>query len=465
MGVRFFPAIVALVLVAISSVPWRAAADDQESAKDGFRTARREISSRLHHRDTIERVAAVRDLHNYPTVDAVKLLLSVGFKDESPEVRTAAYSTLLDFKDDEAIARYLFSTMSKDTRRGAASPTALPVLAVLMASKVPDVERDTATYLERQAATRDGLVLIESLADEIGNHGQAEDVALLEKLIDLPSFAHEFGLRRAVVQSLIKIHATESVGVLIGLLEKIQGEIRADIVHHLNDVTGEQLGMESAGWQDWWEDNEKTFRFAATPQRKDPNNPAPSGDRHGGDGRSGDGRTTSMYYGLSIYAQKLVFIIDTSGSMTGLRLMAAKRELMHAIDGLPADTQFSILAFNSQVYPWQRQLVPASASMKRSAARWVEMLAVGSHTASYDALEAGLRFDAEALYFLTDGEPHGGKVTAPAEIVTLITRANYTRRLSIYAIGVGVGAPGGIFDEFLSTLAKQNWGVYRRVDQ
>ena len=53
----------------------------------------------------------------------------------------------------------------------------------------------------------------------------------------------------------------------------------------------------------------------------------------------------------------------------------------------------------------------------------------------------------------------------PAEIVTLITRANYARRLSIYTIGIGAGPQGGIFDEFLTQLAKQNWGQYRRVDQ
>jgi hypothetical protein len=93
------------------------------------------------------------------------------------------------------------------------------------------------------------------------------------------------------------------------------------------------------------------------------------------------------------------------------------------------------------------------------------MLEADAMTASYDALEAALRFDAEAIYFLTDGAPHGGKVSAPADIVQMITRANYSRRVSINTIGIGVGAAGGLFDEFLSVLAKQNWGVYRRVDE
>ena len=38
--------------------------------------------------------------------------------------------------------------------------------------------------------------------------------------------------------------------------------------------------------------------------------------------------------------------------------------------------------------------------------------------------------------------------------------------MSIYTIGIGViGPQGGVFDKFLTALAMQNWGVYRRVDK
>ena len=40
-------------------------------------------------------------------------------------------------------------------------------------------------------------------------------------------------------------------------------------------------------------------------------------------------------------------------------------------------------------------------------------------------MEAGLHFDAEAIFFLTDGVPQGGNINNPADIVaSLITRAN-----------------------------------------
>ncbi len=434
------------------SEPAAAAAAD---AKEEFRTAKREIQARLRNKQPFERIAALRQVGHYPTVDAAKLVVGVGLKDDTPEVRSAAYDTLLDFKDDPEIARYLLLTVSKETRRGSQSATALPLVAVLLASNVPGMDREVTAYLERQGNTHEGLALLETLADELGDHGQAEDVPSLAKLTALKTFHEEFGLRRAVVQALVKISASQAIGQLISILEKVQGEIRGEILKHLTDSTGEEFGLDSKAWSDWWKDNEKTFQMnGAAGPRKEVKGLA-----------AGPGAGGSMYYGLRIYAQKLVFIIDTSGSMMGPRLAAAKRELLQAVDGLSDDTQFSIVAFNSVVYPWQKQLVPANSTMKQAAARWINALEIGATTASYDALEAGLRFDAEAIYFLTDGAPHGGKVSSPPDIVTLISRENYTRRLSIYTIGIDAGPAGGLFDEFLAALARQNWGVYRRVDQ
>ncbi len=90
----------------------------------------------------------------------------------------------------------------------------------------------------------------------------------------------------------------------------------------------------------------------------------------------------------------------------------------------------------------------------------------GSNTASYDALDAAFSFDAEAIYFLSDGAPQGGSTTNnPEEIVQLISQMNRTRRESIYSLGIAVGIPDSPFDLFLKALAEENFGSYRRVDQ
>ena len=126
-------------------MPARAWCD--ETAETDFRLARPKFQSRLHSKKAEERIAAVQDLRRYPTIDAVKMVVTAGFKDRTPEVRKAAYETLLAFKDNGEICRYLLSTLAKDTRRGPPSEAAARLITVLLASTSPDVERwPSVTY-------------------------------------------------------------------------------------------------------------------------------------------------------------------------------------------------------------------------------------------------------------------------------------------------------------------------------
>jgi Mg-chelatase subunit ChlD len=158
-----------------------------------------------------------------------------------------------------------------------------------------------------------------------------------------------------------------------------------------------------------------------------------------------------------------VFVIDISGSMQGPRIVAAKRELSLAVEALPADVSFSIIAFHTRAIVWQGKLVPASPEYKRNAQYFIAGLTLGNKTASYDALAAALEFDAEAIYFLTDGAPTAGKITSPPQIVTAVSQQNRYRRLTINALGIGVDSP--LFEDFLATLAQQNFGRFERVDR
>jgi len=112
------------------------------------------------------------------------------------------------------------------------------------------------------------------------------------------------------------------------------------------------------------------------------------------------------------------------------------------ISELPETTHFGVLVFNSRTTTWQAKLVPATSENKDLACRFVALQDLGPATASYDALEAALSFDAEAIYFLTDGAPFGGKITQPAAIVTVISKLNRLRRMTVNSIGIGVGQEG-----------------------
>ncbi|HWA98293.1 MAG TPA: hypothetical protein VG713_07365, partial [Pirellulales bacterium] len=135
------------------------------------------------------------------------------------------------------------------------------------------------------------------------------------------------------------------------------------------------------------------------------------------------------------------------------------------VQGLRAGNQFSIVAYNSNIGFWRKQLVEANTANKADAVNWIKRLIAEEQTATYDALEAAFYFNAESLYLLTDGDPSTGKIIDKAQIVDAITRQNRARRESIYTIGIAPGPEGAEFDQFLGTLAKQNFGLYKRVDR
>jgi hypothetical protein len=259
-----------------------------------------------------------------------------------------------------------------------------------------------------------------------------------------------------LVQALTKISEKTAVDALVEILGKAEGEVRVDIVQHLSAISGQKFGVDAPAWDGWWKANRENFKFPA------------AGARAVNKAEALQGR--SMYYGLPIYASRLLFVIDTSKSMHGPRIYAAKRELINAINALPEGVHFGILAFDRGVKSWQRKLLIASSENKKKATGWVGGISdsdLGGGTASYDALEAALDFDTESMFFLTDGKPAGGKTDDPAEIVEVISRLNFTRRITINTIGIGVGPalPTNPFHDFLSTLAERNYGEYKAVNE
>jgi Mg-chelatase subunit ChlD len=176
-------------------------------------------------------------------------------------------------------------------------------------------------------------------------------------------------------------------------------------------------------------------------------------------------REAPRYYGLPLFAQRLVFVMDTSGSMEGPRLPAAQRELITALGELQESTYFGIVVFNNRVAVWKKELVPATSENRGDAIQFIANQRAAGTTASYDALEAALNFDAEAMYFLTDGAPYGGKTDDPLKIVEFISQENSSRRMTVNALGIGVGPPGSPFALFLRALAERNHGEFRSVDQ
>ena len=90
----------------------------------------------------------------------------------------------------------------------------------------------------------------------------------------------------------------------------------------------------------------------------------------------------------------------------------------------------------------------------------------GLDTASYDALEAAFAFRRRGDLLSVRRRADQRQVScAPADIINVITLGNRSRRESIYTIGLAPGLPDSPMEWFMKTLAEQNAGHYRRVDQ
>jgi hypothetical protein len=435
-----------LALGALGSTASRATDHLEEFAK-----ARRSLQPQLRSREAGNRATAVARLQAFPIADSVRLIHN-SLYDADSSVRKVAYESLVKMSDKQEVCETLLLLIRKDIGRDESQSAAALSLAAVLSTNWPAVRREAVGFVDEVVArNRHGLAVLVTMPDELGAHRAATDVAPLMQLASTRAFAENFGLRRATVAALSRISDREAIGALIEIMERVGGEAKADAVEHLAQATGQIFGMEAAAWGRWWEESKDSFQYP-TRSVESPYRSVALESQSG------------YYYGLPLFAQKLVFVLDTSGSMTGPRIVAAKRELTKAILGLPDHVQFGLVVFNGTVATWHKDLVQASDKTRAAAMHFVDSQGTHSNTASYDALEAALSFDTEAIYFLSDGAPHGGKIAAPVDIVAAITAANRTRRVSIYTIGIGAGIPGGPLDVFLRTLADQNFGLYRRVD-
>lgn len=426
------------------------AADGAHSKE--FRQAKAKLQMQLRSRHVVDRVVALQQIGEYDDPDAAKLVVQLGLRDSAPEVRQAAFGVLHGYRNQPDICHLLLASLKRAIRANPPSPGAEVLLAVLLSSDDAKTSEELKALFTAQITTSSGgPALVAMTADSLGLHGERADLAPLKKLVATRLFETHFAVRRAVVQAIMRIRDPLAIDELIHLLGRLKGEARGDISQFLAELTNQKFGTDATAWEKWWAGAKADFKFPVLARGMIAPAPVP-GDQAG-------------YYGLPLFANRVVFVFDTSGSMAGGRLAAAQRELMGTITRLPTDSYFGIVVFNSRVVSWQKQLVRATQENKDAATRFVGGLVAREETGTYDALAAAFNYDAEAIYLLTDGAPTTGRITIPAEIVATISRGNLARRLSIYTIGIGVGPPGNVFDQFLSDLAKCNYGQYRRVDQ
>ncbi|NOT97039.1 MAG: marine proteobacterial sortase target protein [Nitrospira sp.] len=140
--------------------------------------------------------------------------------------------------------------------------------------------------------------------------------------------------------------------------------------------------------------------------------------------------------------RETIFIIDTSGSMSGTSIEQARAALLMALPRLTSRDTFNVIEFNSIVHALFLAPQPVTTATMRKAMKFVDRLAANGGTEMLPALTQALKAPADEqriqqVVFLTDGQ-----VGNETELFELIRQRLGPRRL--FTVGIG-SAPNSHF--------------------
>ncbi|MBI3268650.1 MAG: HEAT repeat domain-containing protein [Planctomycetes bacterium] len=293
-------------------------------------------------------------------------------------------------------------------------------------------------------------------------------------------------VRAAAAEGIAKLKVKEGVEPLINALEKEQGaRPRANLMEALAALTGESWGADVATWKKWWKDNKDTW---AGPKER----PVAAT----GGGAAGGTHVSNDFFGIPIDSDRIVFILDISGSMDeeyeikgkqqvvsggdgkadkgpepfkGSKLKAAKLELIKCLKKLDPKVSFNIIFFNSSVEKWKDGLLLASPANKEEAIKYVDRQTASNQTNIWDALELAFKMAGmglndkqykagiDTIYLLSDGAPWPAELFIQRdEILKREREQNKLKKVRIHTIAFGDGADTSLME----ALARDTGGKY-----
>lgn len=179
---------------------------------------------------------------------------------------------------------------------------------------------------------------------------------------------------------------------------------------------------------------------------------------------TGDG-PTSGFFGQRGNAYRVVYVIDTSGSL-GWIFEPVQKALIESIDQLrPTQSFHVIFAGSKPIELPARKLVPAIAAYKEPARKFIRELVPELQCDPVAAMRRAFAVKPELIYFLTDGD-FG---MAGNELLSRLREWNADKRVHITTIGFGVklmnsqlaGQPVG--EPILRQIAQEHGGKFRWV--
>lgn len=193
-------------------------------------------------------------------------------------------------------------------------------------------------------------------------------------------------------------------------------------------------------------------------------NPLPLG------AKMGDDEMGAGIYGLGGNARKIVYVIDTSGSMTGL-LRGGKGvipNLKDSVNRLVDEQSFTIILFREgkafEVDRPTQGLRAATARHKEIALNWVDQHAIiGPKSDPIKAIELALDYEPDLIFIMSDNITGEGQYAIDkAQLLKRIRDAKGKAKTRINTIEFG-DQPDKLGT--METIAKQHGGRYRFIER
>ncbi|XP_035531345.1 inter-alpha-trypsin inhibitor heavy chain H2 [Morone saxatilis] len=195
-------------------------------------------------------------------------------------------------------------------------------------------------------------------------------------------------------------------------------------------------------------------------------------DSNAGELQVSDGHFVQFFApsNLSPLPKNIVFVIDVSGSMWGVKMKQTVEAMQAILDDLTIDDHFSIIDFNHNVRCWSEELVPGSSIQIADAKKYIQNIKPNGGTNINEALMRAIQMLVRAsnqglidprsvsmIILVSDGDPTVGeiKLSTIQKNVKRVMREEF----SLFSLGIG-------FDvdyDFLERIAMENRGMAQRI--
>jgi hypothetical protein len=231
--------------------------------------------------------------------------------------------------------------------------------------------------------------------------------------------------------------------------------IRHELLSELQRRSGRALAADPARWSEWWQ-GVREGRVLLPEQLA----------------AQGAQPTSATFFGLHAESDRVLFVVDRSGSMQQAFSTGGRTRHEEAIEQLTTflrqsgeDTSFTLALFGDEGVAWRSRLAPATEANLDVARRWLAGKAPEGETLLYEGLRAGLGLDARGRLNLERCEVDtvivlcdGATTEGPGWVAGWLAQENERAQIVFHCVQIGSEGNGT-----LEALARGSGGEFVRV--